>query len=65
MQHETAADRERIHLGRLKLAADVLLSESDTISDVLEAELSVFRDRVEQALLSLPSAVSPRVGPEA
>ena len=54
MQQDTATDRERAHLTRLKLAADILLSESDAISDALEAELAIFRDRVEQALLSLP-----------
>jgi hypothetical protein len=40
----------RIHLGRLKLAADVLLSEAGAIPEPLE-ELSIFRYRVERALL--------------
>ncbi len=62
MQQDTATDRERTHLTRLKLAADVLLSESDTISDALEAELCVYRDRVEQALLSLPDEPAPLLG---
>jgi hypothetical protein len=59
MQQDTATECERTHLNRLKLAADVLLSESDTISDALEAELCVLRDRVEQALLSLPDESTP------
>jgi hypothetical protein len=42
---------ERTHLERLKLAADVILSEPDDIGDALEAELTLFRDRVEHALL--------------
>jgi hypothetical protein len=41
-----------IHLERLKLAADVLLSERDDIPDTLEAELTLFRERVEHALLA-------------
>ena len=43
--------QDRTHLERLKLAADVLLSEHDAITDPLEAELVIFRDRVEHALL--------------
>ena len=44
---------ERTHLERLKLAADVILSEagSPAVGDALEAELVLFRDRVERALL--------------
>jgi hypothetical protein len=47
------AEFERIHLERLKLAADVILSESDSpaVSTALEAELAIFRDRIEHALL--------------
>jgi hypothetical protein len=59
MQHDTPTECERTHLDRLKLAADVLLSEPDTISDALEAELCVFRDRVEHALLALPGQRKP------
>ena len=44
--------RSRLHLERLKLAADVLLSERDDIPDTLEVELTLFRDLVEHALLS-------------
>ena len=43
----------RLHLERLKLAADVLLSERDDIPDALEAELTLFRERVEHALLAM------------
>jgi hypothetical protein len=42
---------ERTHLERLKLAADVLLSEHDAITDPMEVELTLFRDRVERVLL--------------
>jgi hypothetical protein len=42
----------RLHLERLRLATDVLLSERDDIPDALEAELTLFRDRVEHALLA-------------
>jgi hypothetical protein len=42
---------DRIHLERLKFAADILLAETDAISDPLESELTIFRDRVEHALL--------------
>ncbi|HEX3959846.1 MAG TPA: hypothetical protein VHZ03_24965 [Trebonia sp.] len=42
---------ERTHLERLKLAADVILSGPDDIGDALEAELTLFRDRIEHALL--------------
>jgi hypothetical protein len=41
-----------IHLERLKLAADVLLLECDDIPAPLEVELTLFRERVEHALLS-------------
>jgi|tagenome__1003787_1003787.scaffolds.fasta_scaffold20981709_4 hypothetical protein len=41
----------RLHLERLKLAADVLLSECDDIPDSLEVELTLFRDRLIRALL--------------
>jgi hypothetical protein len=51
---DTLAVFERTHLERLKLAADILLAETDAISGSLEVELTLFRDRVEHALL-LPS----------
>jgi len=43
---------DRTHLERLKLAADILLSEHDAITDSLEVELTLFRDRVQHALLA-------------
>lgn len=46
-------DNARLHLERLKLAADVLLGEADDLPDTLEAELTLFRDRVERSLLRL------------
>jgi hypothetical protein len=51
---DTLPTFERTHLERLKLAADILLSEHDAITDPLETELTLFRERVEHALL-LPS----------
>jgi hypothetical protein len=55
MPHDTALGFQRIHLERLKLAADVILSEGEAIGDALEAELSVFRNRIEHALLLPPT----------
>jgi hypothetical protein len=51
MQHDALYEFERTSLDRLKLAADVILSDPDAIPATLEAELTVFRDRVERALL--------------
>jgi hypothetical protein len=48
---DTLPALDRTHLERLKLAADVILSEHDAIPDPLEAELVIFRERVERALL--------------
>ena len=58
MQHDALADFERVSLDRLKLAADVILAEAPDIPDALAAELTVFRDRVEHALL-LPVRQKP------
>jgi hypothetical protein len=49
--NDTLPALERTHLERLKLAADILLSEHDSIPDSLEVELTIFRERVEHALL--------------
>jgi hypothetical protein len=51
MSHDTAPGFQRIHLERLKLAADVILSESEALGGALETELTIFRDRLEHALL--------------
>ena len=51
MQSDALFEFERTHLERLKLAADVILSDPETINDTLEAELVVFKERVEHALL--------------
>ena len=48
---DTLAVFERTHLERLKLAADILLSEHDAITDPMETELVIFRERIEHALL--------------
>ena len=52
--HDDLAPFERPGLERLRLAADALLSEPDAIPDPLEAELILFRERVEGALLLPP-----------
>ena len=59
MDHDAPTDFPRITLDRLKLAADVILSEGEDIGDALTAELTLFKERVERALL-LPS---PNSGP--
>lgn len=51
MSEASASDFQRIHLERLKLAADVLLSEADDLSSSLEAELFLFKESVETSLL--------------
>ena len=47
--NDALAQVDRTHLERLKLAADILLSEHDAITDPLEVELTIFRERVEAA----------------
>lgn len=54
MEHDALTGFGKVSLDRLKLAADVLLSEATAIPDSLEVELVLFRERVERALL-LPS----------
>lgn len=44
-------DFEKPGLEGMKLACDVLLRETDAIPDTLEVELTLFRERVERALL--------------
>ncbi len=51
VEHNTLADFGRVSLERLKLAADVILSETDAIPDTLETELVLLRERIERALL--------------
>jgi hypothetical protein len=58
MEHDALSNWDRVHLERLKLAADVLLSEAGAIPEPLEEELSLYRDRVERALL-LPIRQKP------
>jgi hypothetical protein len=43
MQSDALFEFERTHLERLKLAADVILSDPETINDTLEAELPIDR----------------------
>jgi hypothetical protein len=45
---------QHVHLERLKLAADIILGEGDAIGDALTAELAIYRNRIEHALLSTP-----------
>ena len=56
MSDHSPLSLERTHLDKLRLAADVILAEGEAIEDALEAELTVFRDRVQHALLALPDA---------
>jgi hypothetical protein len=46
------ANFQRVHLERLKLAADVILSEAGAIPAPLESELVIFKERIEHALLA-------------
>lgn len=59
MSEDRATDFQRVHLERLKLAADVLLAEAGDIPDTLEVELRLFKDRIETAILR-PAAPSDR-----
>lgn len=61
MLHDTLAVFERTSLDRLRLAADVILSEAEALPDPLTAELTLFKERVERALL-LPAASKPDTG---
>ena len=61
MLHDTLAAFERTSLDRLRLAADVILSEAEALPDPLTAELTLFKERVERALL-LPAASKPDTG---
>jgi hypothetical protein len=51
MDHDALTGFSKVSLDRLKLAADVILSEADAIPDSLEVEVVLFRERVERALL--------------
>jgi hypothetical protein len=51
VNHDSLTDLDRTSLDRLKLAADVILGEGPNIPDPLTAELTIFRDQVERALL--------------
>jgi hypothetical protein len=55
MPERTGADVlwafERTHLERIKLAAEVILELGDAISNALEVDLIILKDRVERALL--------------
>lgn len=61
MLQDTLAAFERTSLDRLRLAADVILSEAEVLPDPLTAELTLFKERVECALL-LPAASEPATG---
>lgn len=61
MIHDALFAFERISLDRLRLAADVILSEAEVLPDPLTAELTLFKERVERALL-LPAASQPGTG---
>jgi hypothetical protein len=55
VDHDSLTDFGKIGLERLKLAADIILAETDAIPDTLAVELVLFRERVERAML-LPAA---------
>lgn len=57
--YDTMHAFERVHLEKLRLAAQVLLElgEDGVIPDTLETELVIFKDQVEVALL-LPLATA-------
>ena len=59
MDTDTLYDFERTSLERLKLAADAILSEPAVIPDPLEVELTIFKERVERALLLPAKATNP------
>jgi hypothetical protein len=50
-------DFQRVHLQRLKLAADVILGEGPHLPIALESELSIYRERIECALLEFTTTV--------
>ena len=43
MDHDSLTDFGKVGLERLKLAADIILAETDAITDTLETELVLFR----------------------
>lgn len=49
--HDALAEFERISLDRLRLAADIILAETDIIPDSLATELTLLKERVERVLL--------------
>jgi hypothetical protein len=51
MTDDSLTDLDRTSLDRLKLAADVILGEGPNLPDPLTAELTIFREQVEHALL--------------
>jgi hypothetical protein len=53
-------DFQRVHLQRLKLAADVILSEAPDLPAGLETELHLYRELIECALLEPTSATAAR-----
>jgi hypothetical protein len=53
-------DFQHIHLQRLKLAADVLLSEAPDLPASLETELHLYRELIECALLEPTPAAAAR-----
>lgn len=44
-------DFDRVHLERIRLAADVIMELGDAIPNALEADLVILKDRVEHLLL--------------
>jgi len=53
-------DFQHVHLQRLKLATDVILSEAPDLPTSLETELLLYRELIECALLDpTPAAAAP------
>jgi hypothetical protein len=61
VDHDSLTDFGRVGLERLKLAADIILAETDAIPDTLAVELVLFRERVELAML-LPAEPARAAG---
>lgn len=59
--HDEIDTRDRIYLEKLRLATTVILRLAEDpggIPDTLEAELYLFRDRVDRALLLTPDTTA-------
>jgi hypothetical protein len=60
VDHDSLTDFGKVGLERLKLAADVILSEAPDLPAGLETELHLYRELIECALLEPTSATAAR-----